>query len=121
MNKHWELAGDQGQWLVYSSALGTTSSYGVKDGNGEMVAFAVSYSQHGDPGSVKSRAQLIAEAGTVYHETGKTPRELVELLRRIEPHLDAIVCYASTMNECDGNRLAADIRAALSAERKTTS
>jgi hypothetical protein len=33
------------------------------------------------------------------------------LLRRIEPHIDAIVCYASTMGEHEPNRLAVDLRA----------
>ena len=35
------------------------------------------------------------------------------LLRRVEPHLDAIICYASTMGEHEPNRIAFDIRAAL--------
>ncbi len=39
--------------------------------------------------------------------------ELVGLLRKIEPHLDAIVCYASTMKEHEPNRIVHDIRAAL--------
>lgn len=35
------------------------------------------------------------------------------LLRRIEQHIDAIVCYASTMDEHEPNRLAVDLRAYL--------
>lgn len=38
---------------------------------------------------------------------------LEELLRRVEPHLDAIICYASTMGEHEPNRIAFDVRAAL--------
>jgi hypothetical protein len=37
------------------------------------------------------------------------------LLRRLEPHLDAIVCYASTMDEHEPNRLAVDVREYLKA------
>lgn len=43
---------------------------------------------------------------------------LLDLLRRIEPHLDAIVCYASTMNEHEPNRIAVDVRAALKLPEK---
>lgn len=39
--------------------------------------------------------------------------ELVGLLRRVYPHLDAIVCYASTMGEHEPNRIVHDIRAAI--------
>lgn len=31
------------------------------------------------------------------------------LLKRIEPYMDSIVCYASTMQEFAGNRLAKDV------------
>ena len=39
--------------------------------------------------------------------------KLSEALRGVEPYLDAIVCYASTMGEHEGNRIAAAARAAL--------
>jgi hypothetical protein len=39
--------------------------------------------------------------------------ELLAVLRAIEPHLDAIVCYASTQGEHEPNRLAANARAAI--------
>jgi hypothetical protein len=38
---------------------------------------------------------------------------LRDILRRVEPHLDAIVCYASTMGEHEPNRIARDVRDAL--------
>lgn len=38
---------------------------------------------------------------------------VLELLRRIEPHLDSIICYASTMGEHEPNRLAHDVRTTL--------
>ena len=39
--------------------------------------------------------------------------DVVAVLTRLEPHLDAIVCYASTMGEHEPNRIAHDIRALL--------
>ena len=42
-----------------------------------------------------------------------TAQRAVDLLRRVEPHLDAIICYASTMGEHGPNRLAYDVRAFL--------
>ena len=41
--------------------------------------------------------------------------DLPALLKRIEPHIDAIVCYASTRDEHEPNKLAVDLRAALKA------
>lgn len=38
---------------------------------------------------------------------------LVQLLQEVDPYLDAIVCYASTMDEHKGNAVAAKLRAAL--------
>jgi hypothetical protein len=40
-------------------------------------------------------------------------RELEDALRGVEPFLDAIVCYASTMGEHEPNRIAATVRVAL--------
>lgn len=37
--------------------------------------------------------------------------EARSVLSRLEPHLDAIVCYASTMDEHEPNRIAFDARA----------
>ena len=38
---------------------------------------------------------------------------LAKLLARLEPHLDAIICYASTMGEHEPNAIAADVRGLL--------
>ena len=45
-------------------------------------------------------------------------REAVEVLRRIEPYLDAIVNYADTMDEYEPNRIAYDARAFLATMEK---
>lgn len=61
-----------------------------------------------------SLSSSVAEAGTkedppsVYDSSA-----MLALLRRIEPHLDAIICYASTMGEHEPNRIAHDVRAAI--------
>jgi hypothetical protein len=39
--------------------------------------------------------------------------ELFEALKALEPYLDAIVCYASSMDEHEPNRLAVNARALL--------
>jgi len=44
--------------------------------------------------------------------------ELEGLLRRIEPYMDGLICYASTMGEHAPNRIAHDLRAALPPEVK---
>jgi hypothetical protein len=44
--------------------------------------------------------------------------ELEALLHRIEPYIDGIVCYASTMDEYEPNRIAHDLRTAIDTARK---
>jgi hypothetical protein len=39
--------------------------------------------------------------------------EMAGAMQKAEPHLDAIICYASTMDEHEPNRIAHDFRAAL--------
>ncbi|BEV47307.1 hypothetical protein [Afipia carboxidovorans] len=46
---------------------------------------------------------------------------LREALEAIRPHLDTIVCYASTINEHEGNRVAALVEKALAASEATKS
>jgi hypothetical protein len=43
--------------------------------------------------------------------------ELRAALEAVEPYLDAIVCYASTIDDHDGNRVAAIVRLALTKAR----
>lgn len=49
----------------------------------------------------ESAADLIAEAGTVHHETGLTPRQLVERVKELEGALKgcAAVCAGETMSK----------------------
>lgn len=71
----WEIAGKDGDSHVICA----------KDKHGKRRTLAHAYTE-GD-------AELIAEAGTVYHETGLTPREILaqrdRLARALEAYLRA--------------------------------
>lgn len=79
----------KGPWAIGTAMTGpTTPGIGSFFCGGEKWPYtavtrgwesiAVCPQQDGIPGSDKSNAALIAEAGTVYHETGLTPRQLAE-------------------------------------------
>ena len=59
----------------------------ISDDGGEVVAFAVtSYNSWDDPikeAQLSSNARLIAEAGTVFHEVGLSPQELLDWYREL--------------------------------------
>lgn len=49
-------------------------------------------------------------------------QDAISALRELEPYIDSIICYASTMDEYEGNRIAArvkDLLARIDSERKT--
>ena len=63
----------------------------------------------------------IAASHRIAHEAPLLARnaELEAALRGLEPYLDAIVCFASDMNEHEPNRLAVNARAALAPTKET--
>lgn len=61
----------------------------------------------------KAWAALILELVTALRALKAENEQQSNLLKRIEPHIDAIVCYASTMKEHEPNGLALDLHAAL--------
>lgn len=65
------------------------------------------------PQGLRDRVTGQAQAALAATPLKAENEALRELLRRIEPHLDAIICYASTMDEHEPNRIASDVRAAL--------
>ena len=69
-----------------------------------------------------ANAQLIAEAGTVYHETGKSPREMQEQIKQLREALVSAARVLSGEEMTKQSLISAleQARAALSAERKTT-
>ena len=91
-----------GPWAMSSSASddweipvheGRTSSscHPIVDDVGEVVAFAVaSYNEWNNPykeAQLTANALLIAEAGTIFHECGLSPRELLERCSAMEAAL----------------------------------
>ena len=95
-----------GPWAMSSSASddweipvheGRTSSscHPIVDDVGEVVAFAVaSYNEWNNPykeAQLTANALLIAEAGTIFHECGLSPRELLERSQAMEAALMQII------------------------------
>lgn len=80
----------------------------------DAYAFEAAYyygsQQDEDEARGKLRAALEAQSAKI--------AELEGLLRRIEPYMDGLICYASTMGEHEPNRIAHDLRAALHPEVK---
>ncbi len=73
----------------------------------------------------KANAHLIAEAGTVHHETGLTPLQLVEqraaLLKALEYFVDAKPGYhfnCHSFEECDSYNKAVDLLTLIKGEQK---
>lgn len=112
------------------------TSRAIIGADGCMVAFAAvshtNWIDHAADAELKANVRLIAEAGTVYHETGKTPREQQE---QIEQLREALQKTLRALEEIGGEMTVGDrftcagqslldaldpARAALSAERKTT-
>lgn len=62
---------------------------------------------------------LVPVLRTLDEEREARLAEAVEVMRRVEPYLDAIICYASTMDEHEPNRIAAEFRAFLATMEKS--
>lgn len=105
-----------GPWRVVAHnnpAVQPNDDWTVQGPNGEAICFeGKGLPEDGD------NSTLIAEAGTVHHETGKSPRQLAEELKGLEA---ARIAYASEFplnsdGEPDVGSIHANIRA-LKAER----
>jgi len=103
----------KGPWVADFKSIGH-----VKADNGALIAQCKRLTTLTN---MEANARLIAEAGTVYHETGKTPRELLEILQSILKADESDTACGGEMYyaEVIGDAVR-DARAALSAERKTT-
>ena len=101
---YWMLEAEDGEWLKNQySKLGTRDP--IKAMRFPTKADAEKHTW--------LRGKWWAAQGTE-HKRAAAP-DLLALLKRIEPHIDAIVCYASTRDEHEPNKLAVDLRAALKA------
>jgi hypothetical protein len=70
-----------GPWRVFDPDM-EGRTYGISAANGDAVVFFGSDENEGI--RLLDDARLIAEAGTVHHETGLTPRQLVERVKELE-------------------------------------
>lgn len=61
---------------------------------------------------LRKHHRAILEAVKELHERAAKAEAL---LRRIEPYIDSIICYASTVSDYEGNRLAVDFKAHVAA------
>ena len=82
----------------------------------------VEYLRHGGQALV---GDALTPAYLLGFERGKeaaatTHQRTLEALRAVEPYLDAITCYASTIDEHEGNRVAALVQAALAKIKEAT-
>jgi hypothetical protein len=79
----WEVRGIGGPWEqrlpIRAPNWGVVAHVGVDPGL-----------PHWD-GPQRANARLIAEAGTVHHETGLTPRQLVERVKELEKALNGLL------------------------------
>lgn len=86
-----EMKPTPGEWVVSSMTPCRVDTL-----NG---AISVSWSSNHDCGArereAEANARLIAEAGTVHHETGLTPRQLVERVKELERVLQSARDYGS--------------------------
>jgi hypothetical protein len=77
----------RGPWNVFERRpAGYLCGYNV-GGDGDVPVAACNF---GDTAN-KANADFIADAGTVYHETGLTPRQLLERVRELEADIAEIV------------------------------
>jgi hypothetical protein len=96
----WELWGDANPSQVISSPAGfVAQTLGSND---------------------EANARLIAEAGTVHHETGLTPRQLVERVKELEEVVRELVAYDESDHE-DSVGMMLDYSDMLKAARKALS
>lgn len=82
----------------------------LADAHAFEAAYYYGSQQDEDEACGKLRAALEAQSARI--------AELEGLLRRIEPYMDGLICYASTMGEHEPNRIAHDLHAALHPEVK---
>lgn len=88
-NDYWSLWGNE---VVDGRAM-------IETGDRVCIELTGSLANRVPDEEVRQMAELVMAAPA-----------LAKLLARLEPHLDAIICYASTMGEHAPNAIAADLR-----------
>ncbi len=67
-----------GPWTIEEYGDDDAPSLVIHKDSQTRICFMATPGSHGDPAKIEANARLIAEAGTVAHETGLTPRQLAE-------------------------------------------
>ena len=90
-----------GPWRIYGKAKNHHVAIidSIPDVDGKVVANCICHVALTNP-DWEANANLIAEAGTVAHETGLTPRELMEQRDKL---LAACEAYVDCDNQCGFN------------------
>lgn len=87
-----------GYWLLWGNEVVDGRAM-IETGDRVSIELTGSLANRVPDEEVRQMAELVIAAPA-----------LAKLLVRLEPHLDAIVCYASTMGEYEPNAIAADVR-----------
>lgn len=99
-----------GPWSVFEHSWCETSISAPSTDNAIClldINHATEESQEADEAQMAANARLIAEAGTVFHETQCTPRQLAERVKELEEALRALVAYDESDHE-DGVQMMLD-------------
>lgn len=96
-----EMAHTPGPWVLDEHLEPNGNCLALAVMTGQTFIADVHFADEWDA-EAAANARLIASA-----------TEMVDALLRLEPYLDAIVCYASTMDEHAPNKLASDVRGLL--------
>lgn len=86
----------KGKWAI----IETNNVIGIEqpDKNQEICIIRKNTYDPADDTQAHANAKLIAEAGTVANETGKTPRQLADLNKKLLNALEVAVCLIERLN-----------------------
>jgi hypothetical protein len=101
-----------GHWILDDADPDDAYRY-VVHGDGDTFGCICRISTNGNA-NPEDDARLIAEAGTVHHETGLTPRQLVERVKELEEALQGLASALSPEIHGSPNSPLEIARAALS-------
>ena len=92
----------------------------LREGAGRVARHCMRQAEHGDPGLIsiprheRDIDAIMEQAASLLSSLAEENERLRGWLSVLEPHLDAVICYASDMDEHPPNRVVAEVRAYLS-------
>lgn len=86
-----EMKPTPGPWIVDEAQQGNAFRY-VIHGEGDSFGYICRISTNGNA-NPEDDARLIAEAGTVFHNTGLSPVQLVEMVKELRTALSGLDDY----------------------------